>query len=252
MTACRRAAAVARPPARPCAPLPVVALRIGIIADDFTSAMDGAGPFVAYRAVDRATVVVEGSRRAGRMPSCVSIDIDSRSRPAPRGRRAHDAPPAMQVRDADGPLQDRRLDAARAPRRRDRGGVADERTPARDLRARLSRGRPDDPRRRPVARTASISAPARSPNDARQAVATGRHRAAARSPLTGIDDPRRRDGRRPRRDRRLRRRRRRALGRLARTRARPRSQAPRRRTPRRGRRSRRSSASPSSSGRCTR
>lgn len=58
-----------------------MALRIGIIADDFTSAMDGAGPFIAYRAVDHATVIVDGvSAPSG--AELLSIDIDSRSRPA--------------------------------------------------------------------------------------------------------------------------------------------------------------------------
>jgi len=58
-----------------------MAPRIGIIADDFTSAMDGAGPFVASGAAGRAAVVmVEG----GRAPDVelVSVDADTRSRPA--------------------------------------------------------------------------------------------------------------------------------------------------------------------------
>ena len=77
----------------------MVALRIGIIADDFTSAMDGAGPFVAYRAVDRAAVVVEGFS-APADAELVSIDIDSRSRPASEAAELSRAA-TMQVRDAD-------------------------------------------------------------------------------------------------------------------------------------------------------
>ncbi len=75
-----------------------MALRIGIIADDFTSAMDGAGPFVAYLAVDRAAVLVEGFA-APPDAELVSIDIDSRSRPA--GLAANLARGAcLQLRDA--------------------------------------------------------------------------------------------------------------------------------------------------------
>lgn len=76
-----------------------MALRIGIIADDFTSAMDGAGPFVAYRAVDRAAVVVEGFAPPADA-ELVSIDIDSRSRPAGESAGLSRAA-TLQVRDAD-------------------------------------------------------------------------------------------------------------------------------------------------------
>ena len=55
--------------------------RIGIIADDFTSAMDGAGPFVASGAADRAVVVMV---EAGHAPDVdlVAVDADTRSRAA--------------------------------------------------------------------------------------------------------------------------------------------------------------------------
>lgn len=55
--------------------------RIGIIADDFTSAMDGAGPFVASGAAARAVAILVG----GEAPAgcdLVSVDTDSRARPA--------------------------------------------------------------------------------------------------------------------------------------------------------------------------
>jgi uncharacterized protein YgbK (DUF1537 family) len=75
-----------------------VAPRIGIIADDFTSAMDGAGPFVASRAVDRASVVLDG-HAAPPGTELLSIDIDSRSRPADQAAElARGA--CLQVRDA--------------------------------------------------------------------------------------------------------------------------------------------------------
>jgi uncharacterized protein YgbK (DUF1537 family) len=73
-------------------------VRIGIIADDFTSAMDGAGPFVKYRAVDRATVVVDGFA-APPGTELLSIDIDSRSRPAAEAAELARAA-CLQVRDA--------------------------------------------------------------------------------------------------------------------------------------------------------
>jgi D-threonate/D-erythronate kinase len=58
-----------------------MAPRIGIIADDFTSAMDGAGPFVASGAVGTAVAVMV---EAGHAPEAelVSVDADTRSRPA--------------------------------------------------------------------------------------------------------------------------------------------------------------------------
>ena len=75
-----------------------MAIRIGIIADDFTSAMDGAGPFVASRAVDRASVVVEGYA-APADAELLSIDIDSRSRPEAEAGPLTTAA-CLQVRDA--------------------------------------------------------------------------------------------------------------------------------------------------------
>jgi uncharacterized protein YgbK (DUF1537 family) len=73
-------------------------IRIGIIADDFTSAMDGAGPFVASRAVERASVVLEGfAAPAG--TELLSIDIDSRSRPEAEAASLTTAA-CLQVRDA--------------------------------------------------------------------------------------------------------------------------------------------------------
>jgi uncharacterized protein YgbK (DUF1537 family) len=58
-----------------------VAPRIAIIADDFTSAMDGAGPFVASGAAEHAAVVMVEGRQ---VPDAelVSVDADTRSRPA--------------------------------------------------------------------------------------------------------------------------------------------------------------------------
>jgi len=73
-------------------------IRIGIIADDFTSAMDGAGPFVASRAVERASVVLEG-HPAPSGAELLSIDIDSRSRPEAEAAPLTTAA-CRQVRDA--------------------------------------------------------------------------------------------------------------------------------------------------------
>src|SRR3954454_20371583 len=58
-----------------------MAPRIGIIADDFTSAMDGAGPFVASGAAGRAAAVMVEARHAPDS-ELVSVDADTRSRPA--------------------------------------------------------------------------------------------------------------------------------------------------------------------------
>jgi uncharacterized protein YgbK (DUF1537 family) len=58
-----------------------VAPRIGIISDDFTSAMDGAGPFVASGAAATAVaVMVEGRQTPD--AELVAVDADTRSRPA--------------------------------------------------------------------------------------------------------------------------------------------------------------------------
>lgn len=56
-------------------------LRFGIVADDFTSAMDGAGPFVASGAVEQAQIVV-GERQELGEGELVAIDADSRNRSA--------------------------------------------------------------------------------------------------------------------------------------------------------------------------
>jgi uncharacterized protein YgbK (DUF1537 family) len=82
-------------------------LRIGIIADDFTSAMDGAGPFVAHRAADRATVVVDG-HAAPPGTELLSIDIDSRGRPADE---AADLARAASLRVRDAPLLYKTVDS---------------------------------------------------------------------------------------------------------------------------------------------
>lgn len=56
-------------------------IRIGIVADDLTSAMDGAGPFVACAAVERARVIVGDHQDVGDA-ELVAIDVDSRARSA--------------------------------------------------------------------------------------------------------------------------------------------------------------------------
>ncbi len=160
-----------------------MALRIGIIADDFTSAMDGAGPFVAYRAVDRAAVVVSGFS-APADAELVSIDIDSRSRPgSDAAGLAHDA--CLQVRDArvlyktvDSTLRGHlplEIDAARTASGRRRVIFA----PAFPTAGRTTRGG--------VQLLDGVDLGASSfASDARQAVATG-DIARLLAPLTGIE-----------------------------------------------------------------
>ena len=53
--------------------------RVGIVADDLTSAMDGAAPFVVHGDGCRASVVV-GGRTACRRADLIAVDTDSRSR----------------------------------------------------------------------------------------------------------------------------------------------------------------------------
>ncbi len=75
-----------------------MSLRIGIVADDFTSAMDGAGPFVAYGAAERAVAIV-GGRDGVPHVDLVAIDTDTRSRRAAEAAGLVRAA-ILQVRDA--------------------------------------------------------------------------------------------------------------------------------------------------------
>ena len=235
--------------------------RIGIIADDFTSAMDGAGPFVASGAVgSRGRRDGRGRPRAGRRPRRSSTPIPAAERP--RHAPALIETAAELVASAEVALQDRRLDAPWIPRRRDRGGMAGQRPATCRPRAGVPgrranhEGRPAAARRRRPRRElvrprcAARRADRRDPAAARAAAVTALG-SRLRPPASRRDrDLRCGDRRRPGRDRDVRRRRRRALDRLARHRARAGTETRARRPS--GRRSRRSTASPSSSGRCTR
>ena len=224
MTACRRAAGSSAPAGE----APVLHFRWWRCASGSSPTTSRAPWTVRGRSSrtgpsNAAAVVIVGGSRRRPMPSCVSIDIDSRSRPAASGRLARDRRHAGAATPTSSTRPSTRRCAGTSPLEIEAAWRASGRRRAIFAPAFPAAGRTT---RDGVQLLNGVDLGASSfANDARAGRRHRRYRAAARS-SDRHRDPRRRDGRRPRRDRRLRRRRRGALGRLARTRARPRAEAP--------------------------